>query len=466
MPRIARVRPNSLAEELELAPGDEIVKINGQPIQDIIDLSYALATEDMELEIKRANGEEWILEVEKDYDEGLGVDFEHPTVDRVRLCHNKCVFCFVDQIPKNMRETLNVRDDDYRLSFLHGNFVTLTNVKDEELQRIVNMKMSPLNISVHTTNPELRVRMLANKRSGEILRQISFLAEHGIEMNTQIVLCPEWNDGPELDRTIADLHPFYPAVRTLSVVPVGLTKHRRGLHKLRPCTPEEARQVIKQIQAWQEKLRPRLHASFVHAADEFYVLADMDVPPSEYYDDFGQTENGVGIIRTFLDELEEAWPHVPKRVNGRSRKVAVVTAVSAAKTIRQSLARLDGINGLTVEVFPIANYFYGPHVTVTGLLTGQDIAQQLSGQIDRFDTVLLPDIMLKDEEDVFLDDWTVERLARELGKPVTVVPATGRGLLFGTLGFTQALPPRRRYEATLRSMDVGLSTPSPLPASS
>ncbi|MCL6631305.1 MAG: radical SAM protein [Alicyclobacillus herbarius] len=456
MPRIARVRPNSLAEELELAPGDEILTINGQPIKDIIDLSYALATEEMELEVKRANGETWIIEVEKDYDEGLGVDWEHPTVDRVRLCHNKCVFCFVDQIPKNMRETLNVRDDDYRLSFLHGNFVTLTNVKDEELQRIVDMKMSPLNISVHTTNPELRVRMLANKRSGEILRQIAFLAEHGIEMNTQVVLCPEWNDGPELDRTIRDLYPFFPAVRTLSVVPVGLTKHRRGLHKLRPCTPEEARQVIAQVRAWQDELRPKLRASFVHAADEFYVLADMDVPPSEYYDEFGQTENGVGVIRTFLDELEEAWPYVPKRVNGDSRKVAVVTAVSAAKTIRNSLARLDGIAGLTTEVFPVVNDFYGHHVTVTGLLTGQDIAQQLSGRIEAFDTVLLPDIMLKDEEDVFLDDWTVERLSMELGKPVTVVPATGRGLLFGVLGYTQALPPRRRYEATLRNMDEGL----------
>jgi putative radical SAM enzyme (TIGR03279 family) len=466
MPRIARVRPNSLAEELELAPGDEILKINGQPIKDIIDLSFALATEEMELEVRRANGEVWILEVEKDYDEGLGVDWEHPTVDRVRLCHNKCVFCFVDQIPKNMRETLNVRDDDYRLSFLHGNFVTLTNVKDEELQRIVDLKMSPLNISVHTTNPELRVRMLANKRSGEILRQIRFLAEHGIEMNTQIVLCPGWNDGEELDRTIRDLYPFFPAVRTLSVVPVGLTKHRRGLHKLRPCTPEEARQVIRQVRAWQDELRPRLKASFVHAADEFYVLADMDVPPSEYYDDFGQTENGVGVIRTFLDELEEAWPHVPKQVNGSSRKVAVVTGVSAEKTIRQSLARLSHIPGLETEVFPIINDFYGHHVTVTGLLTGQDITQQLAGRIGEFDTLLLPDIMLKDEEDVFLDDWSVEMVAERLGKPVTVVPATGRGLLFGALGYTQSLPPRRRYEATLRNMDEGFGASGPLRASS
>ncbi|MCL6547600.1 MAG: DUF512 domain-containing protein [Alicyclobacillus sp.] len=463
MPKIRQVKPGSLAEELELQPGDEIVKINGQTIVDIVDLQFALATEEMELEIRKADGEVWILEVEKDYDEGLGVEWEHPTVDRVRLCHNKCVFCFVDQIPKGMRKTLNVRDDDYRLSFLHGNFVTLTNVKDEELQRIADLKMSPLNISVHTTNPELRERMLGNRRSGEILRQIQYLAERGIEMNTQIVLCPGWNDGPELDRTIRDLAPLYPAVRTLSVVPVGLTKHRRGLSDLRPCTPEEAARVIEQVDEWQRRLRPVLGASFVHAADEFYVLADRDVPPADRYDEFGQTENGVGVIRTFLDELEEVWPRVPRQVQGGgTRTVAVVTGVSAANVIRRSLQRLDGVPGLRTRVHPVVNDFYGHHVTVTGLLTGRDIVAQLHGQVDDVDTVLLPDIMLRDDEDVFLDDYTVERVSRELNKSITVVPATGTGLLYGVLGYTQSLPPRRRYEATLRP---GMSAGVPLQAS-
>ncbi|QSO45741.1 DUF512 domain-containing protein [Alicyclobacillus mengziensis] len=450
MPKIAQVHPDSLAEELELEPGDELLSINGQVIKDIVDLQFALATEELELEVKKADGEQWVVEVEKGYDEGLGVDWENPTVDKVRLCHNKCVFCFVDQIPTNMRQTLNVRDDDYRLSFLHGNFVTLTNVKDEELQRIVDLKMSPLNISVHTTNPELRVRMLANKRSGEIMRQIEFLAKGGIEMNTQVVLCPEWNDGEELNRTIRDLAPFYPAVRTLSVVPVGLTKHRRGLHSLRSCTPAEATRVIEQVAKWQAELRPKLGASFVHAADEFYVLANADVPPGEHYDDFAQTENGVGVIRTFLDELEESWPRVPRAVYGNKRKVAIVTGASAEQTIRKSLMRLDAFRGLDYKVFPIVNDFYGNHVTVTGLLTGTDIVRQLQGQVEGFDTVLLPDIMLKDDADVFLDDYTVDKVEKELGLPITVVPATGTGLLFGTLGHTQSLPPRRRYEATLR----------------
>lgn len=453
MPKISKVKPGSLAEELELVSGDEILKINDQPIRDIVDLQFALASEEIELEVKRQDGEVWVLEVEKGYDEELGVEWEHPTVDRVRLCHNKCVFCFVDQIPTNMRQTLNVRDDDYRLSFLHGNFVTLTNVNDQELKRIADLKMSPLNVSVHTTNPALRVRMLGNKRSGEILRQIEFLAEHGIEMNTQVVLCPEWNDGEELDRTIEDLYPYFPAVRTLSVVPVGLTKHRRGLHSLRPNTPEEARRVVQQVTAWQKKLYPMLNAAFVHAADEFYVLADMEVPPGMYYDDFAQTENGVGVIRTFLDELSEIKPRIPEQIQGIRRNVAVVTGVSSAKVIQQSLSQLESVRGLNTTVVPVVNDFYGHHVTVTGLLTGRDIALQLDGKISDVDTVLIPDIMLKDDEDLFLDDYTVAQLSDELGKPITVVPATATGLMFGALGYTQSLPPRRRYEATLRVIE-------------
>lgn len=450
MPRIFHVQPGSLAEELELVPGDEIVTINGQAVKDIVDLQFALAVEDMEVEVRKSDGDVWLLDVEKSYDEGLGVDFEHPTVDRVRLCHNKCVFCFVDQIPANMRQTLNMRDDDYRLSFLHGNFVTLTNVNDEELARIAQLKMSPLNVSVHTTNPQLRVRMLGNKRSGDILRQIEYLAEHEIEMNTQVVLCPEWNDGEELDRTIRELAPYFPAVRTLSVVPVGLTKHRRGLHKMRACTSDEAKQVIEQVDRWQQQLRPTLDASFVHAADEFYVLADEEFPPGSRYDDFGQTENGVGVTRIFLDELDEIWSQVPSAAAASGRRVGVVTGVSAEQTIRRSLDRLSHVPGLSFQVMPVVNEFYGHNVTVSGLLTGQDIIEQVKSQLGFVDTLLLPDIMLKDDQDVFLDDCSVTDVESALGIPVTVVPATATGLIYGTLGYTNALPPRRRYESTLR----------------
>lgn len=453
MPKIQSVKPGSLAEELELMAGDELLKINGHVIKDIVDLQFSLASEEVELEIRKKDGELWIIEVEKDYDEGLGVEWENPTVDRVHLCHNKCVFCFVDQIPTNMRQTLNVRDDDYRLSFLHGNFVTLTNLKQNELQRIVDLKLSPLNISVHTTNPDLRIRMLGNKRSGELMDQLKFLAENHIEMNTQIVLCPEWNDGLELDRTIADLYPLFPSIRTLSVVPVGLTKHRRGLHKLRGCTSEEAIRVIEQVKRWQDQLRPLLHASFVHAADEFYVLANTEVPSSNYYDDFAQTENGVGVIRTFLDEFEEVFPKIPKTLQTSTRRVAIVTSISAYKIIQGCIQRIKTVPGLSCEIFAIKNDFYGNNVSVAGLLTGTDIVTQLQGKLGNFDTLLLPDILLKDEEDVCLDEYTVQQISEALQIPITVVPATGMGLLYGTLGYTQSLPPRRRYEATLRVVE-------------
>ncbi|RIV25653.1 DUF512 domain-containing protein [Alicyclobacillaceae bacterium I2511] len=451
VPKILRIHPGSLAEELDLLAGDELLKINGQPVKDVVDLQFALATEEIELEVRKTTGEVWLVEADKEYDEDLGVDWEYPTVDPVRLCHNKCVFCFVDQIPGRMRETLNIRDDDYRLSFLHGNFVTLTNVTDAELQRIIQLKMTPLNVSVHTTNPNLRVRMLANKRSGKILQQIKILALGNIEMNTQVVLCPEWNDGPELDKTIADLAQFYPAVRTLSVVPVGLTKHRRGLHSLRSSTIEEARTTVLQVASWQQKLRAQLGVSFVHAADEFYVLADMEVPPGIMYDEFAQTENGVGVIRTFLDEVTEVWARAPRTLPGTgSRNVGLITGISARAVLQKQLRRFIGIPGLQTEIFPVVNDFYGHNVTVTGLLTGQDIVSQLKGQLSMIDTLLLPDVMLKDEQDVFLDDYTVEQVSNALEIQIHVVPASGSGFVLGVLGHTQDLPPRRRYEATLR----------------
>ncbi len=447
LPKIIAVHPGSLAEELEFEPGDELLTINGQPIRDIVDLQFALAGEELELVVKKTNGEEWAIVVEKEYDELLGAEFEHPTIDRIHLCHNKCVFCFVDQIPKNMRKTLNMRDDDYRLSFLHGNFVTLTNLKAGELERIAALKMSPLNISVHTTNPELRVKMLGNNRAGEILDQIRYLADNGIEMNTQIVLCPGWNDGAELDRTIEELAEFYPAVRTLSVVPVGLTQHREGLVDLRPCTGDEAAKMTEQLLIWQDRLREKLGANFVHAADEFYVIGKRTVPPAKYYDEFAQIENGVGMIRTFLDEFARIEPEIPERL-AQPRKVAVVTGVSAMDVINERVERLNQVEGLHVDVYPVVNEFYGNQVTVTGLVCGSDIVKQLRHQIHAQE-LILPDVMLKEDSDVFLDDYTLERVQEEIGVPVRIVPTTASGLIYGALGKTSRLPRRKRYESTL-----------------
>lgn len=447
MPKVRVVRAGSLAEELQIEPGDDVTSINGQPITDIVDLQFALACEEMELLVRKRNGEEWLIELEKDYDETLGIEWEHPTVDRVKLCHNKCVFCFVDQIPGNMRKTLNMRDDDYRLSFLHGNFVTLTNLKPGELERMASLKMSPINISVHTTNPELRERMLVNRKSGAILSQIAYLAEHDIEMNTQIVLCPGWNDGAELDRTIDDLSKYYPAVRTLSVVPVGLTRHRTGLADLRNCTTEEAQQSIAQIAAWQDRLRPQLGVNFVHAADEFYVIAGVEVPAAQYYDEFSQIENGVGMLRTFIDDFQRLTPEIPKRLPQR-RHVALVTGTSASDTLRTAASRLQEVEGLRLDTHVIVNEFYGDRVTVTGLITGRDIIAQLHGTLEA-DVLLLPDVLLKDDEDVFLDDTTVDEVRQALQREILIVPPTASGLVFGALGRTADLPVRRRYEATL-----------------
>ena len=454
MPKVKSVRKGSLAEELQIEPGDEILAINGQPVGDIVDLQFALAAEELEIEVRKADGERWLIEAEKGYDETLGVEWEHATVDRVKLCHNKCVFCFVDQIPGNMRKTLSMRDDDYRLSFLHGNFVTLTNLKQGELERIAALKMSPINVSVHTTNPELRERMLGNQRSGEILSQIAFLAGHDIEMNTQIVLCPDWNDGVELDRTIRELADFYPAVRTLSVVPVGLTKHRRGLAELRRCTPQEALRIIRQVARWQEVLRPRLGANFVHAADEFYVLADADVPPGAYYDEFAQIENGVGLIRHFLDDFTRLEHDFPTRLNV-GRHVALVTGVSSQKAIGKAAARLERVEGLQLDVHVVQNRFYGAEVSVTGLVTAQDIVGQLRGRLEAR-VLLLPDVMLKDDRDVFLDDGTVDDVRTQLGVDVLVVPPTAGGMVYGALGELGALPARRRYESTLETSSLSV----------
>ncbi len=452
MPKVLTVHPGSLAEELQIDPGDDIVAINGQPIRDVIDLQFALAGEEITLDIRKSTGEEWVIEVDKDYDETLGVAWEHPTVDKVRLCHNKCVFCFVDQVPKNMRKTLNMRDDDYRLSFLHGNFVTLTNLRQGELERIAALRMSPLNISVHTTNPVLREQMLGNKKSGEILDQIAYLAEHDIEMNTQVVLCPGWNDGAELDRTIEELSRFYPAVRTLSIVPVGLTKHRRDLVELRSCSAEEAQQIAQQITTWQDRLRPQIGVNFVHAADEFYCIGDSEIPSAMYYDEFAQIENGVGLLRSFFDDFSLLEKKLPKKIV-KSRHVGLVTGVSAHKFITRVANRLNQIEGLTVDVHTIVNKFYGDQVTVTGLITGQDIIAQLQNRFTA-DVLLIPDVMLKEDADIFLDDFHVEQIRDQLQLEILVVPPNASGLVYGALGKTHVLPVRQRYETT-HSRSVG-----------
>ena len=397
---ISAVAPDSLAAELGLVPGDRLLAVNEQPVRDIIDLSFALADEYLELLIEKADGSQELYEIEKDYNEQLGIEFESAVFDKVRQCANRCVFCFVDQMPQGMRETLYIKDDDYRLSFLYGNFITLTNLTAEDKKRIRQLHLSPLYISVHTTDGDLRTAMLNNKRAARIMEELRLLVAEGIELHTQVVLCPGINDGKALEKTIADLYSLAPAVLSLAIVPVGLTRHRDGCYPLRVFSPDEAAEVISMVEKWQKKCRAEMGGSFVYLADEFYLSAGWPIPVYEEYDEFPLLENGVGIVRHFLDEWEQERSLAPGYQAPMT--VDVVCGVSAAKILEPLLSQLT-IPQLTVRLAVVENKFFGPHVTVTGLLTGRDILDHLQSMGGERQGIIIPGIALRKGEAVFLD---------------------------------------------------------------
>lgn len=327
---ISNVKPDSIGLEIGLVPGDRLLAVNGESVQDIIDLSFALAEEEIELLIEHVSGEREIISFEKDYDEELGLEFESAVFDNVRQCANKCVFCFVDQMPPGMRDSLYIKDDDYRLSFLYGNFVTLTNIGPRDLERIAKLHLSPLYVSVHTTNGTLREKMLGGKRAGKIMGQLTELVEKGIDLHTQVVLCPGFNDGRELERTIRDLYALHPSVLSLAIVPVGLTRYRDDCHPLTGFTQNGSREVIRLVRQWQEKCRQETGESFVYLADEFYLAAGEEIPDYEAYDGFPQLENGVGIVRAFLAEWEEE--RIPDAGYLEPHFIDVVCGTSAKKS--------------------------------------------------------------------------------------------------------------------------------------
>ncbi len=412
---IARVLPDSIAIEVGLEAGDRLITVDGENIRDIIDLSFALADENVELLIEKNNGEREILEIEKDYDEDLGIEFESAVFDGVRRCANQCIFCFVDQMAPGMRESLYVKDDDYRLSFLYGNFVTLTNSTPQDIDRIRRLHLSPLYISVHTTNGTLREKMLNNKNAGKIMDQLDTLITSGIEMHTQIVLCPDINDGSELEKTIADLYALHPSVLSMAIVPVGLSRYRENCYSLQVFTPEQALHVVKMVNTWQEKCRKKSGTSFVYLSDEFYLSAGQPIPEYDVYDGFPQLENGIGLIRNFLHEWEEEsmittgyeTPH----------HLDVLCGVSAEKIIGPLLDAVK-IPNLTIRVLPVENNFFGTDITVSGLLTGQDILATLA-QTDGVRTgVIIPGTALRKGEGIFLDNMLLEELERHAGIPV------------------------------------------------
>lgn len=439
---IAAVVPGGLAAELGLEPGDRLLAIDGEPLRDWVDYKFRVAAETVEILVRKRDGEEWLLEVEKDYDDDLGIRFEDDLFDGLKRCHNACLFCFLDQMPKGLRPSLYLPDDDYRLSFLHGNFITLTNLREEDLRRIEVQRLSPLYVSVHATRPEVRRRLMLNRRAARVMEDLRRLAAAGVALHCQLVLCPGINDGVELDRSLADLAGLGEAVRSIAAVPVGLTRHREGLAPLRPFTPAEAAAVIAQVEGWQERLRRRSGRGTVYASDEFYVLAGREVPPAAGYDGFPQLENGVGLLRLFIDAFRQALSagraggvrrrRAPAlRRDAAPRRVTVVTGRSAAPTL-ESLAREGGLGG-RARVFPVDNDFFGRTVTVAGLLTGGDIIAQLRAARERGEdlgeAVLLPQVVVRDGDGRLLDDRTPEEISRALGLPVRLVPVNGESFL-------------------------------------
>ena len=407
---ISSVKHGSLAEAAGIKAGESLLTVNGSSLRDIIDLSFLLADEQVVLKLAAADGTEREITIDKRIDEDLGLEFESAVFDKVTTCYNKCVFCFVDQMIPGMRKGLYVRDDDYRLSFLYGNFITLTNMKDEDFDRIIQTHMSPLYVSVHATDPEVRCKMMNNRFAGELMDKLKRLFDAGITVHTQIVCCPGYNDGDVLKRTYADLRALAPMVETMAVVPVGLTKNRAHLTPLRLFTPEEAREIVATVTEWQQECRQSLGKSFVYLGDEFYILAGMPLPQADWYDGFPQLENGIGLSRNFLEEWQEANKIAP--VKGEVNSVIPV-GTSAYKVLQPIIADFNAKTGMQHRLIGVENEFFGNTVNVTGLLCGNDILNAVKGA----QSIILPEVVLN-SDDLFLDDMSYAEFCKAAGAPV------------------------------------------------
>jgi putative radical SAM enzyme (TIGR03279 family) len=441
---VKEVIPGSIAQEMEIVPGDVLLAINDKEIEDVFDYRYLLKDEYIEVLVRKPDGEEWLLEIEKDYDDDLGIEFENGLMSEYRSCSNKCIFCFIDQMPPGMRETLYFKDDDSRLSFLQGNYITLTNMTEKDVERIIQMQLAPINISVQTTNPELRCRMLHNRFAGEKLQFLQRFYEGHVEMNGQIVCCKGVNDGEELRRSITDLMAYLPFMRSVSVVPAGISRFREGLYPIEMFTKEEAEQIVDMIESYQQACFEQYGLHFIHASDEFYILAGRKFPEEERYDGYIQLENGVGMMRLLMEEFASAW----EAASGSSRfqelrqtlqrTVTVATGQLACSTLEVFAGQLmDAYPGLMIRVCAIRNDFFGETITVSGLVTGQDLIAQLqerqkAGE-DLGEALLIPVNMLRSGEQVFLDDVTVAEVEKALGLRVVPVEAGGQDFVDAVL---------------------------------
>lgn len=417
----------SIAEELEIVPGDILLSINEVEVKDIIDYKFLITDEYVVVEIQKQDGEIWEYEIEKDFDEELGIIFTNPLIDKAKSCQNKCMFCFIDQLPPNMRPTLYFKDDDSRLSLLQGNFITLTNMSDEEINRIIEYRISPINISVHTTNPELRVKMLKNKNAGKVYEILKRFHEARLDMNCQIVLVPGVNDGEELNRTLTDLHKLYPSVESVAVVPIGLTKYREKLEKVNPYNKILAENVLDDLVVLQNLYLKQIGTRFVFPSDEFFVLSKRSLPTYDEYEGFPQLENGVGLMKSFECEIDMELNNREKGIN--INKSYIIATGTLAYNYIENIAEkiMSRYNGLKLIVIPIENNFFGKTITVSGLVTGGDLISQLSGIIA--DGIIIPQSMLRTGEDVFLDNLTVSQVSMKLETKIITSKVEGKCLI-------------------------------------
>ena len=426
---VKKVLPGSIAEELEIEAGDKILAIDNTEIEDIFDYQFLVQDTYIEMLIEKPDGEQWLLEIDKEYDEDLGIEFENGLMDEYRHCHNKCIFCFIDQMPKGMRDTLYFKDDDSRLSFLQGNYITLTNMSDHDVERICRYHLSPINISFQTMNPELRCKMLNNRFAGEALKKVDVLNEAGITMNGQIVLCKGINDGAELDYSIRKLMEYLPNLVSVSVVPVGLSKYREGLYPLEPFEKEDAEAVIDLIEKYQKIAFEQHGLHFIHASDEWYILAERELPEEDRYDGYLQLENGVGMLRLLMNEFEDELED--RKIKGElpnyelHREISMVTGRLAYPYLQRMCDRMmEECPNVKIHLYAIRNDFFGERITVSGLLTGQDIIGQLKGK-KLGEMLYLPCNVLRSGEDVFLDDIHVPEVEKALQVPVNIVKSSG-----------------------------------------
>ncbi|MDO4719057.1 MAG: DUF512 domain-containing protein [Peptostreptococcaceae bacterium] len=431
--KIVCVQSGSIAEELEIEPGDLLLSVNGQKIEDVIEYNYLMADHYVEVEIEKKDKEVILFEIDKEIDEDIGIEFQNPIIDSVRSCRNKCIFCFIDQLPTGMRKTLYFKDDDSRLSFLQGNFITMTNMGDREIQKMIDYRISPVNISVHTTNPQLRVRMLGNRFAGDILGKIRRLSAAKIHMNAQIVLVPKVNDKEELERTLRDLAREYPSMNSAAVVPIGVTKYREGLFPVEIFDRQGAASVISQVHLLQEEFLETLGSRFVFLSDEFYVTANLPRPSEEAYEGYIQLENGVGL----MTKMEKEFHSALAKMRGRetvSRELSIATGASAFHFI-QNLADIlmKRFNGLKIRVYLIENEFFGRTITVSGLLTAGDILRQLRER-EIGEELLLSRSMMKADEDIFLDNMSLREFEQNLGRRVRIVESDGEAFIRSVIG--------------------------------